>query len=213
VLVGWCSPAQRRALRAAFGPRRWEQLADHAVRRPPPQSAGPARAPGAEASGEDPRYPWNAVALAAEHLVRRLAARVEQPGRRPPAATVEIIRRGYIDVRSQRLKAVLQGQIDRSVLEQLLEEVFLSQLRRDLPRLPREVLVLAATGETPAVRDRLAAVFSRRGREIFREDIAAVERAIERGDFSDWDRVLAARQRVWGLYSGSARSRSRISPA
>jgi hypothetical protein len=212
VLFGWCSPLQQRDLRAAFGPRRWEQLMDHARRRPAPPPGGTSL-PGSGASGDDQRYPWNAVALAAELLVRRLASRVEQPGRRPPAAAVEIIRRSYIDVRSQRLRTVLQNQIDRGILEQVLEDVFLSQLRRDLPRLAREVVVLAATGESPAVRDRIAAVFSRRGREIFREDVAAVERAIERGDFADWDRVLAARQHLWGLYRGSARSRSRISPA
>jgi hypothetical protein len=213
VLFAWCSSSQQRDLRSAFGPRRWEQLVDHALRRPPAVPTGSASVFVAGSSGDDPRYPWNSVALAADLLVRRLASRVVQPGRRPPAATVDIIRRSYIDARSQRLRSVLHNQIDRGVLEQLLEDVFLSQLRRDLPRLPREVIVLAATGETPAVRDRLAAVFSRRGREMFREDVAAVERAIERGEFSDWDRVLAARQRVWGLYRGSGRSRSRISPA
>jgi hypothetical protein len=77
-----------------------------------------------------------------------------------------------------------------------LQDGYLSRLRRDVPKLPREVLVFAAAGESAPVKERIASVFSRRGGVLFLEDVAAVERTMERGEFRDWDRVLAARRRL-----------------
>ncbi|MFW5696040.1 MAG: hypothetical protein ACOCYB_12790, partial [Alkalispirochaeta sp.] len=219
VLSAWLSPGQRDQLRRTFGHRRWEQISEHGLRRVPAAPDGSAGV-----------LPGNAVAAAADILVADLAQRSHQPGRRPPAATVEVVRRFYIEPRGSRLRAVWERQIRRGVLADLLEEVFLSQLKRDLPRVPRETLVLSAVGEPQAVRERIGAVFSRRGRALFTEDVAAAEASVARGDFTDWDRILAARNTLWGIYSrsgpshggrqsagrdksGRARSRSSIGPA
>ncbi|HKK48616.1 MAG TPA: hypothetical protein VJ932_05935 [Alkalispirochaeta sp.] len=190
VLSVWLSPAQQDQLRRAFGDRRWEQIHEHGLRRAPRRSDGAAVL-----------LPGTAVAAAAEHLVADLSQRSQQPGRRPPAATVEIVRRFYTEPRGTRLREVWETQIRRGVLAGMLEEVFLSQLKRDLPRLPRETLVLAAVGEPQAVRDRISAVFSRRGRKLFAEDVAAATALVERGELTDWDRILAARSTLWGLYN------------
>ncbi len=199
VLSAWLSPAQQQQLRRAFGDLRWEQISEHGLRRAP-------SAPGGAAI----LLPGNAVAAAAEHIVADLAQRAQQPGRRPPAATVDVVQRFYIEPRGTRLREVWEQQIKRGVLADLLEDVFLSQLKRDLPRLSRETLVLSAVGEPPAVRDRISAVFSRRGRQLFAEDVAATQASVERGEFTDWDRILAARSTLWGLYNKDRpRSRSR----
>ncbi|MFO8043269.1 MAG: hypothetical protein R6U25_08715, partial [Alkalispirochaeta sp.] len=208
-LSGWLSPSQQEQLRRAFGTRRWEQIFDHGLRR----STGVTAAGGTAAGGAVPgaagvvasRLPWNAVAAAAEALIADLAQRSQRAGQRPPASTVALVKKFYLEPRGSRLRTVWEDQIRRGVLAELLEEVFLSQLKRDLPRLPRETLVLSAVGEPSAVKERISAVFSRRGREIFAEDVAVVEAAVARGDFTDWDRILAARSTVWGVYNRGGR--------
>jgi hypothetical protein len=211
-LSGWLSPSQQGQLRRAFGTRRWEQIFDHGLRRSIGGAGGGATAggvlsgaAGGVAGGVASRFPWNAVAAAAEVLIADLAQRAQRPGQRPPAAAVTLVRKFYLEPRGNRLRSVWEDQIRRGVLAELLEEVFLSQLKRDLPRLPRETLVLSAVGEPPAVKDRISAVFSRRGRAMFAEDVAVIQAAVERGEFTDWDRILAARSTVWGVYNRGGR--------
>ena len=209
-LLGWLSPSQQGQLRRAFGTRRWEQIFDHGLRRSIGGAGGVAGgalsgAAGGVAGGVASRLPWNAVAAAAEVLIADLGQRAQRPGQRPPAATVAVVKKFYLEPRGNRLRSVWEDQIRRGVLADLLEEVFLSQLKRDLPRLPRNTLVLSAVGEPPAVKDRISAVFSRRGRAIFAEDVAVIQAAVERGEFTDWDRILAARSTVWGVYNRGGR--------
>ena len=182
-LIRWLAPPDRDALRRGFGPRRWEQIVDHGRRR----SGG----------GDDGVFsPWDRVATAAERLVMDLAQRIDRPGRRPAAATVSIVQRHYSEPRGARLRAAWRRHVDGGTLARALGEAWLSRLRRELPRVPREILILAAVGENREVQQRIAAVFSRRGQQLFREDVAAVEATITRDAFQDWDRLLAARRRL-----------------
>ena len=194
----WCGPAEQASLRMGFGTRRWEQIVAHAERRHP---------------GAGARPPWDQVAGAADRVVAELARRTEQPGQRPPVATAEIVRRYYLEPRGDRLYRVWRAQIADGALAALLEDVFLTQLKRDLPRLPRTALVHAAVGEASTMQQRIAAVFSRRGRQMFLEDVRVVEAAIDADRFREWDRLLAARRLVWSRYNRRSRARSRMSPA
>lgn len=199
-LLPWLGAVQQRSMRHGMAGRRWEQVHQHGLRRVP-------------ASTERQRPIWDRCAEAARILVEDLAARSEQAGRRPPAAAVTIVRQLWIEPRSDRMQAIWREQLERGQLRELLSEVMLSRLRRDIPRLPREDVVLVQAGESEGFKQRVQAAFSRRGRLTLGEDVAVTERAISEGRFRDWDRLLAARSRLAARYARRPRSRSRISPA
>ncbi|MCG8478881.1 MAG: hypothetical protein MI724_07285, partial [Spirochaetales bacterium] len=193
VIVRWLPETIRDRLALSLG-RRWEQLVEHGARRPPPPTDGSGRA-----------YPWIAVPEACERLVSELAVRARRAGRGPSAATGNVVERFYTAPRGERLQAVWRRQLAAGDLGRALAEAMLSRLRRELPHLPRELLVLAAVAEHRDTKQRISAIFSRRGRALFLEDVAALEAAMERREFREWDRVLSARRELMRHLTRGAR--------
>ena len=183
-IVRWLPETIRDRCAAALG-RRWEQLSNHGARGRVVAAGEPWRT-----------YPWIAVSEACERLVSDLAARARRAGDGPSAATGEVVERFYTAPRGERLSAVWRRQLASGDLGRALEETMLSRLRRELPHVPRQLLVLAVLEEDRDTKQRASAVFSRRGRALFLEDIAALEAAIRRREFREWDRVLSARREL-----------------
>ncbi len=182
-IVRWFPEAIRDRFAAALGGR-WEQLASHGTRRPLP-------------AGEQGRaYPWIAVPEACERLVSDLASRARRAGGGLSAVTGTVVERFYTAPRGERLQAVWRRQRVAGDLGRALEDTMLSRLRRELPHMPREVLVLAMVEENRDTKQRISAIFSRRGRTLFLEDVAALEAAVARREFREWDRVLSARREL-----------------
>lgn len=205
----WVGAPERDALRMGFGTRRWEQITVHAARRPP--DPGPLASTVPDRGG-DARLPWVQLCHSAGRIAADLADRCLRAGQRPPAPTVDVVRRFYLDPRGERMRRVWRERVRDGALERALEGAFLSRLKKELPRLPRQVLIAAAAGTSPACKQRIGAAFSRRGRDILAEDVAAMERVIDQAGFADWDRLLAARTTLLRLYARRSATRASAAP-
>ena len=179
-LIPWFSPRHRANLAAGYGRRRWDRLATPAL-----QTVTRGGAP-----------PWEHFVTCCERALKPLVARVITPGRRPPPRVGELLRHLYLDQRTQRLRFVWRDHIERGSLAVAIDQARLSRLRRALPHVGRERLILSCVGESAATRSRLTAIYSRRGRELFEEDVWARTREIERDEYLQWEELLAARARV-----------------
>lgn len=168
-------------LRRAYGPSRWSQIERHAAYR---------------RSGSH-YLPWNRFISACESLCSELADRSRRPGYAPPSPVVDLVNRYYRAPRGTILKQVWQRQIDGGALHAALDQARLSILRGYLRAIPRHVLLRAAIGETPFVRERLSSAFGRRGRRLFDEDLLALENKLHRKELDDWEALLAARATVY----------------
>lgn len=178
LVLGGLAASDRELVRRALGRRRWEQLVMHSERK------GPAP------------LPWNAFAGAADVVVKDLAERSRRPGSSPPAAVTAIVRRFYTDPRESRLQDTWRRQIENGFLARPLEEARLTLLRPLIRRLPWDVLVRAGCGDTREVRMRISAAFSRRGRQMYLEDVEVLDRKVTRREVQEWDQFLAARMAV-----------------
>lgn len=181
VLLKGMAGDDRRSMRHVLGHRRWEQLEGHGNRIPP---------------GSGTYRPWDAVASAALLVMDDLAARTAQRGMAPPEVAARMVRQLYLAPQSARLKEIWHTQLKSRELGELVENARLSHLRGYLRSLGRETVILAGCSEPPAVQQRLAAVYSRGGRRMYLEDVAAMEGKMARGEFDRWDHLLAARKAV-----------------
>lgn len=172
------SRSDREVIRQALRRRRWEQLLDHSMQGIPPVA------------------PWVDFSRSCEFLVRDLSDRCRRTGESVPPAVCELLRRTYSGPRDTRLREAWRQQIEKGALARNLAEARLSILRPLLRRLPWGTLVRAGCGDTREVRMGLSAAFSRRGRRMYMEDAAALDARIERGDYPEWDELLAARMVV-----------------
>ena len=121
-----------------------------------------------------------------------LAARARSRGAALPAPLATLVETEYRAKRDRALYEAWNTQRRESGLLTLLESARLSRLRALARRVPRQVLIDASVGTEVAVKRSLSRLFSRRGRRIFVEDVAAVEAALQRGEYVDYERLTHA---------------------
>jgi hypothetical protein len=182
-LYRWIGPARRARIDRVLGPRRREQipLRSDTVGGPAPESS---------------REIWRTLATATDDLVREYAAATRGRGMGLDAGSMEILQRYFITPRGDAMRRVWDTNRREPEITKMLEEGMLSTLRRLGRTVPRSVLVEAVAGRDEQSKRRVAAIFSRNGRQIFLEDVTALEVAIDRGAFTEWERLLAAHQRL-----------------
>lgn len=175
LLLSAMPTAQREMLRPAFGPRRAEQLF--------------ARSDAQIVRGGDPA---ERLVQAGEAIMTALAARTRRRGAALPAALGSLVETEYRAKRDPALREAWKKQRKELGLLELLESARLSHLRSLARRVPRQVLVDAAVGTDAAIKRSMSRLFSRRGRRMFMEDVAAVEGALQRGEYFDYERLTRA---------------------
>jgi hypothetical protein len=143
--------------------------------------------------------PWRLAALAAETLVGDYARSTRRRGYAADVESMKILEKYYISPRGNSLREIWEKRRNDPMVEGLLEDGRLSLLRIYGRTVPRAVLVDAAAGTTEQTKRRLAAIFSRRGRRLFLEDIDVLEEAVRRDGFIEWDRLLSAREHLTAL--------------
>lgn len=181
VVVAGLPPAGRGNVRESLGRKRWQQLYDHSK----------------TVLERNPRVaPWDQWAQAADLVIQDLSTRMSKRGMALPELAAAVVRQLYLVPRTDRFQRVWKQQISQGSLASALQEARLSQLRRRLRTIPRLSLLLAACGEVPEVAQRISAIYSRRGRRMFREDLEVLESGILRGETTNWEQLLAARQTV-----------------
>ncbi len=188
---------ERTRIDRVLGPRRLAALADaNRLFRggDPGVSGGPIRQ-----GSSSVKEPWRIAAVAAETLIGEYARSTRRRGYAADAQCMKILDTYYISPRSNNLREIWDRRRQDPELERLLQDGRLSLLRIYGRNLPRAVLVDAATGTTEGAKRRIAAIFSRRGRRLFLEDVDVLEEAIRRGDSIEWDRLLAAQEQLTAL--------------
>jgi len=173
-------PAWQRGIDAVLGPRRREQFV-----LPFSHRSLLAR----ESIGDR-------VSAAAAQLVDGLASRTRRRGDAFTASLDRMVRNDYLEPLARGSRKAFETQRDTGALETAMERASLSRLRRVLRTLPREILVNAAVFESRETKTRIAAIYSRRGRRLFFEDLEAREAFITRDARYDFRVVIAARTRV-----------------
>jgi len=172
----------------ALGPRRLAQF---------PTEPSPIRSEFANPVA--PGDVWRTFATAAEELVGEYARNARRRGMALDAASMDILSRWYHHPRSDAMRRVWERSRKDATVADRLEEGRLSVLR-DLARgVPRRVMIDAVTGRDERTKQRLAAVYSRRGRRLFLEDVDAREAAIARNEMIEWEQILAAHRRLHAL--------------
>ncbi len=140
--------------------------------------------------------PWIAAADATELLVGRYVATARKRGHAVDVESRKIIDSYYLKPRSEALRSVWERARRDPEMERLIEEGRLSRLRALGRRVPRSVLVDAAVGTREEMKRKLSAVFSRRGRQMFLEDVDVIEGAIHRNEWIEWERLLSAQSQL-----------------
>jgi hypothetical protein len=180
IMAGLPSGGQK-ILQESLGRKRWQQLYDHSK----------------TVFERTPRVaPWEQWVKAAEIIVQDLAARIERQVIAQSDPVAVVVRQLYVSPRSDRFQRVWQQQISHGALVRALQEARLSLLRRRLRSVPRMMLLLAACGEAPEVAQRISAIYSRRGRRMYSEDLQVLDNSIRRGEIPNWEQLLSARQTV-----------------
>ena len=183
VLYRWIGPARRARIDRVLGQRRREQI---------PLRPEPVGSP----NGGSQQETWRTLAVATDELVREYAVATRARGMGLDAASMDILQRYFMKPRGDAMRRVWDRNRRTPEITRMLEEGMLSTLRRLGRAVPRSVLVEAVAGRDETSKRRVAAIFSRNGRQIFLEDVTALEAAIDRGAFTEWDRLLAAHQRL-----------------
>lgn len=175
LLLSAMPTAQRELLRPAFGPRRADQLF--------------ARSDAQIVRGGDPA---ERLVQAGEAIMTALAARTRYRGAALPATLASLVETEYRAKRDLALREAWKKQRNELGLLELLESARLSHLRNLARRVPRQVLVDAGVGADAAIKRSMSRLFSRRGRRLFMEDVTALEAALKRGEYVDYERLNQA---------------------
>ena len=175
LLLSTLPSAQRDALRPAIGPRRARQVF--------------ARSDAHLVRGGDPA---ERLVQAGDAIMAALAARTRRRGAALPAPLAALVTAEYRAKRDRALHEAWNTQHRECGLLPLLESARLSRLRALARRVPRQVLIDASVEADAAVKRSMSRLFSRRGRRIFVEDVAAVEAALRRGEYVDYERLTHA---------------------
>lgn len=175
LLLSALPSAQRGALRPAIGPRRAQQVF--------------ARSDAHLVRGGDPA---ERLVQAGDAIMAALAARARRRGAALPAPLAALVEAEYRAKRDRALHEAWNEQRRECGLLPLLESARLSRLRALARRVPRQVLIDASVEADATVKRSLSRLFSRRGRRIFTEDVAAVEAALQRGEYVDYERLTHA---------------------